>query len=146
PRLRPGNRRPALVGHARRVRDADAPDLGLHTGLVGRGPMTMRTPLKEVRRLGSAKEGADHFWMQRLTGAANLFLAIFAIGLTVSLVGADYADVAAAIAHPLVALPLLLFLVSAAIHMRLGMQVIIEDYVHGEGTKIVLLMLNTFFA
>jgi succinate dehydrogenase / fumarate reductase membrane anchor subunit len=108
--------------------------------------MTMRTPLKEVRRLGSAKEGADHFWMQRLTGAANLFLAIFAIGLTVSLVGADYADVAAAIAHPLVALPLLLFLVSAAIHMRLGMQVIIEDYVHGEGTKIVLLMLNTFFA
>lgn len=108
--------------------------------------MTMRTPLKEVRRLGSAKEGADHFWMQRLTGAANLFLAIFAIGLTVSLVGADYADVAAAIAHPLVALPVLLFLVSAAIHMRLGMQVIIEDYVHGEGTKIVLLMLNTFFA
>jgi succinate dehydrogenase / fumarate reductase membrane anchor subunit len=108
--------------------------------------MTMRTPLKEVRRLGSAKEGADHFWMQRLTGAANLFLAIFAIGLTVSLVGADYADVAAAIAHPLVALPLILFLVSAAIHMRLGMQVIIEDYVHGEGTKIVLLMLNTFFA
>lgn len=108
--------------------------------------MTMRTPLKEVRRLGSAKEGADHFWMQRLTGAANLFLAIFAIGLTVSLVGADYTDVAAAIAHPLVALPLILFLVSAAIHMRLGMQVIIEDYVHGEGTKIVLLMLNTFFA
>jgi len=108
--------------------------------------MTMRTPLKEVRRLGSAKEGADHFWMQRLTGAANLFLAIFAIGLTVSLVGADYADVAATIAHPLVALPLILFLVSAAIHMRLGMQVIIEDYVHGEGTKIVLLMLNTFFA
>lgn len=108
--------------------------------------MTMRTPLKEVRRLGSAKEGADHFWMQRLTGAANLFLAIFAIGLTVSLVGADYADVAAAIAHPLVALPLILFLVSAAIHMRLGIQVIIEDYVHGEGTKIVLLMLNTFFA
>jgi succinate dehydrogenase / fumarate reductase membrane anchor subunit len=108
--------------------------------------MSMRTPLKEVRRLGSAKEGADHFWLQRLTGAANLFLTLFAIGLVVSLVGADYATVKAAIRHPLVALPLLLFLASAAIHMRLGMQVIIEDYVHGEATKIVLLILNTFFA
>jgi succinate dehydrogenase / fumarate reductase membrane anchor subunit len=108
--------------------------------------MTMRTPLKEVRRLGSAKEGADHFWMQRMTGAANLLLAIFAIGLTVCLVGADHATVVATLKQPLVALPLLLFLTSAAIHMRIGMQVIIEDYVHGEGAKIVLLMLNTFFA
>jgi succinate dehydrogenase / fumarate reductase membrane anchor subunit len=108
--------------------------------------MTMRTPLKEVRRLGSAKEGADHFWMQRMTGAANLLLAIFAIGLTVCLVGADHATVVATLKQPLVALPLLLFLASAAIHMRIGMQVIIEDYVHGEGAKIVLLMLNTFFA
>jgi succinate dehydrogenase / fumarate reductase membrane anchor subunit len=108
--------------------------------------MTMRTPLKEVRRLGSAKEGADHFWMQRLTGAANALLAIFAIGLAVRLVGADHASVSMTLANPLVALPLLLFLVSAAIHMRIGMQVIIEDYVHGEGAKIVLLMLNTFFA
>ncbi len=108
--------------------------------------MTMRTPLKEVRRLGSAKEGADHFWMQRMTGAANFLLAIFAIGLVMHLVGADHAAVSRTLAHPLVALPLLLFLVSAAIHMRIGMQVIIEDYVHGEGAKIVLLMLNTFFA
>ncbi|MCC7253328.1 succinate dehydrogenase, hydrophobic membrane anchor protein [Hyphomicrobium sp.] len=108
--------------------------------------MSMRTPLKEVRRLGSAKEGADHFWLQRLTGASNLILVVFLIGLTVSLVGADHATVKATIAHPLVALLLILFLVSAAIHMRIGMQVIIEDYVHGEGAKIVLLMLNTFFA
>ena len=108
--------------------------------------MTMRTPLKEVRRLGSAKEGADHFWLQRLTGAANALLTIFAIGLAIHLVGADHASVSHVLAQPLVALPLLLFLVSAAIHMRLGMQVIIEDYVHGEGMKIVLLMLNTFFA
>jgi succinate dehydrogenase / fumarate reductase membrane anchor subunit len=108
--------------------------------------MSMRTPLKEVRRLGSAKEGADHFWTQRVTAAANLVLGIVVIGLAVTLVGADHAAVKAAIAHPLIALPLTLFVVSAAIHMRIGMQVIIEDYVQGEGTKIVLLMLNTFFA
>ncbi|WP_334151420.1 succinate dehydrogenase, hydrophobic membrane anchor protein [Hyphomicrobium sp.] len=108
--------------------------------------MTMRTPLKEVRGLGSAKEGSDHFWMQRVTGAANLVLAIFAIGLAVHLAGADHTTVARTLGRPLVAVPLILFLVSAAIHMRIGMQVIIEDYVHGEATKIVLLMLNTFFA
>jgi succinate dehydrogenase / fumarate reductase membrane anchor subunit len=108
--------------------------------------MSMRTPLKEVRRLGSAKEGADHFWTQRTTGAANLVLSIFAIWLAVSLIGAGHATVKATIAQPIIALPLLLFVTSAAIHMRLGMQVIIEDYVHGEAAKIVLLMLNSFFA
>lgn len=108
--------------------------------------MSMRTPLKEVRRLGSAKEGADHFWTQRVTAAANLLLAIFAIWLAISLTGADHATFKETIGKPLVALPLMLFLVSAAIHMKIGMQVIIEDYVHGEGAKVVLLMLNTFFA
>lgn len=108
--------------------------------------MSMRTPLKNVRYLGSAKEGADHFWLQRVTGAANLLLSIFAICLVLSLIGADHGQVKATLANPLYALPLLLFVVSAAIHMRLGMQVIIEDYVHGEAAKIVLLLLNTFFA
>jgi succinate dehydrogenase membrane anchor subunit len=107
---------------------------------------TMRTPLKKVRGLGSAKEGADHFWLQRVTGAANALLTLFLICLGISLVGADHATVKSTIAHPLVALALLLFVTSAAIHMRLGMQVIIEDYVHGEGAKIILLALNTFFA
>lgn len=107
---------------------------------------TMRTPLKNVRRLGSAKEGADHFWMQRVTGVANLALAAFLIWLLVTLVGADHAKVKATLASPLVSLPLLLLIGSAMIHMRLGMQTIIEDYVHGEGAKIVCLMLNSFFA
>ena len=108
--------------------------------------MSMRTPLKNVRHLGSAKEGADHFWKQRLTGVANLFFAIFLIALVLKLAGAAYATVTETIGNPLYGLPLILLAISMAIHMRLGMQVIIEDYIHGEGLKIVLLMLNTFFA
>ena len=107
---------------------------------------SFRTPLKNARQLGSAKEGADHFWKQRVTGVANLVLAVFLVWLRVSLAGADHATVAATLARPEIALPLILLIVSGAIHMRLGMQVIIEDYVHGEGAKIALLMLNTFFA
>lgn len=107
--------------------------------------MTMRTPLKVARQLGSAKEGADHFWKQRLTGVANLFLATFLVWLLASLAGADHAAVKAALAKPWIALPLLLLVLSGMIHMRIGMQTIIEDYVRAEGTKIVLVMLNTFF-
>lgn len=108
--------------------------------------MSMRTPLKTARNLGSAKEGADHFWMQRVTAVANLFLGLFLVWLIASLIGADYATVKASIGNPIIALGLLALIVSGTIHMRLGMQTIIEDYVHGEGAKIVCLMLNTFFA
>ncbi len=107
---------------------------------------TMRTPLKQARGLGSAKDGVGHFWLQRMTGAANVALAIFLVWLIASLAGADHATVKAALARPLVSLALLALVLSGTVHMRLGMQAIIEDYVHGEGTKVVLLMLNTFFA
>ncbi|PPD30609.1 MAG: succinate dehydrogenase, hydrophobic membrane anchor protein [Hyphomicrobium sp.] len=105
----------------------------------------MRTPLKNVRRLGSAKEGADHFWTQRMTGVANLVLAVFLVWLLASLGGAGHAQVKSALASPLVSVPLLLLILSAMVHMRLGMQTIIEDYVSSEGPKLVCLMLNTFF-
>ena len=105
----------------------------------------MRTPLKIVRRLGSAREGTVHFWRQRMTAVANLILAPLFVALVVSLIGADYGIVRRVLGHPLVAILMILFIGAALMHMRLGMQTIIEDYVHGEGKKIVLLMLNTFF-
>ncbi|MGO4447911.1 succinate dehydrogenase, hydrophobic membrane anchor protein [Phyllobacterium sp. TAF24] len=105
----------------------------------------MRTPLKKVRGLGSAHEGTDHFWRQRLTSVANIPLLLFFIGLIVYLHGASFAETRAALSHPLIALVLLMVIISGLVHMRLGMQVIIEDYVTSEGKKIACLMLNTFF-
>jgi succinate dehydrogenase / fumarate reductase, membrane anchor subunit len=108
--------------------------------------MAYRTPLARVRGLGSAKEGADHFWMQRLTAVANVFLVAFLIWLLATHAGADYATMKRSLARPQIAIPLLLLVLSGLVHMRLGMQTIIEDYVHAEGRKVIALMLNSFFA
>jgi succinate dehydrogenase / fumarate reductase membrane anchor subunit len=105
----------------------------------------MRTALGRVRGLGSAREGTDHFWRQRLTAVANIPLILFFVGLIISLNGASYDEVRATLASPFVALMVLFILASVLFHMRLGMQSIIEDYVHAEGLKIVCVVLNTFF-
>lgn len=106
----------------------------------------MRTPLSRIRGLGSAHHGTEHFWLQRLTAAANILLLVVLIGVVVTLVGRSHATVIATLSKPLISVLLVAAVISVAIHMRLGMQIVIEDYVHTPLRKVVLLMLNTFFA
>jgi succinate dehydrogenase / fumarate reductase membrane anchor subunit len=108
--------------------------------------MSMRTPLGRVRGLGSAKRGTDHFWRQRLTAVANIPLTLAGIVIVISLVDSNHAAAKQILGSPVIAIVLLLFILSITIHMRIGMQVIIEDYVHEEKVKFLLVMLNTFYA
>jgi succinate dehydrogenase / fumarate reductase membrane anchor subunit len=107
---------------------------------------SMRTPLARVRGLGSAKSGTGHFWHQRLTALANVPLTIGFIAILMSLLGRGHAAVVQILGSPIVAIVLLLFIGSATYHMKLGMQVIIEDYVHDEGWKLAAIVANIFFA
>jgi succinate dehydrogenase / fumarate reductase membrane anchor subunit len=105
----------------------------------------MSTPLGRVRGLGAARSGTQHFWRQRLTAVANVPLTTAFVLIVVALLGRNHAAVVQILGSPLVAVIMLLFILSVTMHMRIGMQVIIEDYVHDESTKLVLLMANTFF-
>ncbi|QPC43216.1 succinate dehydrogenase, hydrophobic membrane anchor protein [Kaustia mangrovi] len=107
--------------------------------------MSLRTPLSRVRGLGAARSGTGHFMGQRLTAMANIPLAIFFVIAMVSQIGASHAEVVAFIANPVVAIVFILLIASVTYHMRLGMQVVIEDYVHGELAKILAIVANTFF-
>ena len=106
----------------------------------------IRTPLARVRGHGAARSGTDHFWRQRLTAVANIPLTIAVVLIIILLLGRNQAAVAQILGSPLVAVIMLLFIASTTAHMRIGMQVIIEDYVHDETAKLVLIMANTFFA
>jgi len=107
--------------------------------------MSMRTPLGMVRGLGSARDGTHHWWMQRVTAISNIPLIIFLFVFVISHLGASRAEVVASVANPFVAILLALTMISVLWHMRLGLQVVIEDYVHGHGTKLAALLANSFF-
>ncbi len=105
----------------------------------------LRTPLSRVRFLGSARSGTEHFWRQRLSSVALVPLTIAFVVVVISLLGRNHAAAVQILATPAIAVLMLLFVLTGIYHMWLGMQVIVEDYVHREFAKIVLIMGNTFF-
>jgi succinate dehydrogenase / fumarate reductase, membrane anchor subunit len=109
-------------------------------------PKTLRTTLSKVQGLGAAHAGTEHFWQQRLTAVANLILIGAFLGILLAAGGRDYATAVAVVSHPAASIVLLLLVVSVSIHMRLGMMVVIEDYVHDKGLKVLSVILNTFFS
>ena len=110
------------------------------------GSAQFRTPLRQVRGLGSARSGTRHFWHQRLTSLASVPLSIFFVVLVIALVGRNHAAAVQILGSPWIAILMLLFILTTIYHMQIGMQVIIEDYAHGEFSKLVLLIANTFFS
>jgi succinate dehydrogenase / fumarate reductase, membrane anchor subunit len=107
---------------------------------MGRG-----TPLGRVRGYGAAHAGPHHWWMQRVTAGSNLLLLIWFVVSLARLPVLDHQAMVLWLKSPLVAVPMLLLVVSVCYHMRLGLQVVIEDYVH-EGTKIALTLLANAYA
>ena len=106
----------------------------------------MRTPLGKVRGLGSAKGGTHEFIVQRVTSVALAILSVFFVILVVALNGEPYETVVATLASPLVAILLVASILVTIVHMRIGMQVIVEDYIHAEMPKFLLLILNWLFS
>lgn len=101
--------------------------------------------LKKVRGLGSARSGVHHWWLQRVTAAGNLVLLVWFLASILSLPSLDHGSVTAWVAQPLVAVPLALLILTTFWHARLGVQVMIEDYVHTEGLKLLALIALNFF-
>ena len=109
------------------------------------GRHTLRTPLGRISHLGAARSGTQHFWLQRLTAVADVPLTIATVAIVIGLFGRNHAAVVKILGSMPVAIVMLLFILTSIYHMWLGMQTIIEDYVHDERVKIVSLMGNTFF-
>ena len=107
---------------------------------------SMRTPLGRVRNLGAAHSGTSDFWRQRITGVAMTLLMIPVIVIVMMLLGRNQAGAAQILGSLPIAVILLLFIFASAWHMKIGMQVVIEDYVHNEKLKLTAIMLNNFFS
>ena len=106
--------------------------------------MSLRTPLGQVLGHGSAKDGTSHFWGQRVFGVALVLLGLWFVACMLSMPSFQYADVLAFMAVPLNGVLLLLLVSAMAYHSSLGVQVVIEDYVHAHAMKLALLIISRF--
>ncbi|MDB5592688.1 MAG: sdhD [Enterovirga sp.] len=107
---------------------------------------SMRTSLARVKGLGAAHHGVEHWWLHRVTALSNIPLVISFVIIVASIAGRPWPEAIRVISHPFVALLLILCVVSITNHMRLGLQIVIEDYVHEKGLKIAAVIANNFFA
>ena len=110
------------------------------------GPSSMRTPLGRVRALGASHSGTGDFWRQRVTAVAMVLLMAPVIVVVMMLLGRNQAGAAQILGSAPIAIIMLLFIIASAWHMKIGMQVVIEDYLHNEKLKLVSIMLNNFFS
>ncbi|MEE7460599.1 MULTISPECIES: succinate dehydrogenase, hydrophobic membrane anchor protein [Methylobacterium] len=108
--------------------------------------VSIRTPRARVRGLGVSHHGAGHWWLQRLTAVANVVLMLSFVVIIAKMASRGYPEARLLVATPLVSILLILALLSVTVHMRLGMQVIIEDYVHAPATKIAAVFANNAYA
>ncbi|MCF6302875.1 MAG: succinate dehydrogenase, hydrophobic membrane anchor protein [Devosiaceae bacterium] len=108
--------------------------------------MGLRTPYAKVTGKGATGGGTDHFWAQRVSALANVPLTLFLVWLVTRLAGGARAEMVELLGNPIVAGLLVLTIISVCWHMALGLAVVIEDYVHAEGLKIILIIGNKFFA
>jgi succinate dehydrogenase / fumarate reductase, membrane anchor subunit len=109
-------------------------------------PKSMRTPLSRVRSLGPSHSGTSDFWRQRVTAVAMVLLILPVIVVVMMLLGRNQAGAAQILGSAPVAIILLLFIVASVWHMKIGMQVVIEDYIHSETIKLAAVMANNFFS
>ena len=108
--------------------------------------VSMRTPLARVKGLGASGHGVEHWWLHRMTAVSNIPLIVAFVIIIASLAFRPHTEAVRVVSHPLIAILLVLTIVSVTNHMRLGMQIIIEDYVHDKGWKITALIANNFYA
>ena len=106
----------------------------------------LRNPLQRALGLGSAKEGVNHWWRQRITAVALVFLGLWFMALVLMLLHVDYASARTTLADPLNAVLMLVFITALFWHMQLGLQVVIEDYVHSRWLGVVLQIAVRFYA
>ena len=107
--------------------------------------MSIRTPFSRVQGLGAAHSGTEHFWRERASSVALIPLTAWFVYAAIHMIGLSYEDAFTFLHEPVNAIAMLMFVIASVVHMTLGLQVVIEDYVHTEGSKLLLFLANKAF-